>query len=249
MFAAFNTPAGKSSVHGQSRRKKRPTETNSKSRKLCDDKEAAVPAWLQSVGVEDKDPRDRLGRVSSRSTAADKKVLSAQVGVAVVDTAIQSVSSAERKKEVDGLSASLVDITHVLDNVERRLKEMAVACVRSTNEQEARLKAVVGQLSRDVERVGRVVSAQQGCIEQWKQEAGALATTLRQIVAEKKTTTCGVEVGAVGGPVVSTTVATGEDTPRKADVLVGEGNGLVRYFWESIRGPLILYWRWSLTRE
>jgi hypothetical protein len=83
----FDTSPGKPSVRrGESRRKKRPT-TESKSRKLCDHTEAAVPGWVQSVAIEDKIPRDRAGRVSSRDTAADGKPLSAHVGVAVTDTA------------------------------------------------------------------------------------------------------------------------------------------------------------------
>jgi hypothetical protein len=64
-------------------------------------------------------------------------------------------------------------------------------------------------------------------------------TTLRQVVTVLNASREGEgegEVDAVRDPVVSTTVATGEDTPRKADVLVGEGNGLVAEKVEPVLG-------------
>jgi hypothetical protein len=139
----FNTSAGKPSVrHGESRRKKRPN-TDSKSRKLCDDTEAAVPGWVQSVSVEDTLSRERACRLSSRNTRADEKLLEAQVGVAVTDAAVarsatQSFSSAGGTKENGDVSARVVGVEGALQNVDRRLEEVVVALDR-LNEENMRL--------------------------------------------------------------------------------------------------------------
>lgn len=166
----FNDSAGKATVRsGQTRKKKRPTEL--KSRKLCDDTEAAVPAWIQSVSNGDN--------MSSRErpTVYSNRKLSAQVGVPVADAVTQSVSSADRTKESGDVLARVIAMEGA---VLRRLEEMAVACVGRASEEDMRLEGIVGQLSRDVERVGRVVSAQQASIEQLSQHVGALATTLSE---------------------------------------------------------------------
>lgn len=74
----------------------------------------------------------------------------------------------------------------VLKRIEQKLDNLAVV----TNE-------LVCQFERRAEDDGVVMSAQKDVIEQWKQEAGALVTTLRPVVGSSTTPAVSATVGAV----------------------------------------------------
>jgi hypothetical protein len=80
---------------------------------------------------------------------------------------------------------------------------------------ERKFDSLVCQIEQRKEEDGVVVSAQKDVIDRWKQEAGALVTTLRQVVVEK-TTNCEVQSPCVP---LATVGAVEKDTGNWGSVL------------------------------
>jgi hypothetical protein len=102
-------------------------------------------------------------------------------------------------EKLNGFLNRITIIEEVVHRMEQKVDKLVVA-----HDAYAEL---LRQFERKVEEDGVVMSAQSDVIEQWKQEAGALVTTLRQVV------------GSLSTPAVSTVEAVEKDVGHWGSVL------------------------------
>ena len=132
---------------------------------------------------------------------------------------------AGQTKGLETLSDFLKRITtieEVLSRMERKfdslvcqIEQRFTAIEEVVRRMEQKFDSLVCQIEQRKEEDGVVVSAQKDVIDRWKQEAGALVTTLRQVIVEK-TTNCEVQSPCVPSATVG---AVEKDTGNWGSVL------------------------------